>query len=244
MKRSTQILTALSLVFSTLIIILAAGCINGLTCEKGNGKIKTEERKIAAFNAIEVSGAYNIVLKQDSFTSVSVEADENLQPLIITKLEGNKLVIKNNKSICSSKELKINITNPDIKNISMSGAVDLKTTNTFKSRELTIDVSGMADMTLDLNVQNLDISCSGSCDLNLKGSAENVKADLSGAADIKAFDLVTKKFKLSSSGAGSANVNVSEKLDVEISGAASVNYKGNPSVSQSISGAGTIHKEN
>ncbi|MGD0712364.1 MAG: head GIN domain-containing protein [Bacteroidales bacterium] len=241
MKKTTTLTSLfLFIVFGSIVL---TGCIGGITCVKGNGKIIKQDRKITAFKQLEVSGAYSIVLKQDSITSVSVEADENLQPLITTRIEGNKLIIENKKSICSSKGLKVNISTPDISAIDLSGAVDVKTLNTIKSKELNIDISGMGNMFLDLDVQNLEISCSGMGDINLKGNAENVNAELSGAADIKAFELAAKNFKLSSSGAGKANVNVSDKLDVEISGVATVHYKGNPAISQSISGAGTIKKE-
>ncbi len=240
MKKITT--TALLFLFIAVSCVVLTSCFVNINCEKGNGKIVKQDRKTDAFSKLEVSGAYSIVLKQDSITSVSVEADENLQSLIITRTEGNKLIIENKKPICSSKGLTVNITTPNISGIDLSGEADLKTLNKLTSKELNIDISGMGNLILDLDVQSLEISCSGSGDLNLKGNAENVNAELSGAADIRAFELVAKDFKLTSSGAGKADVNVSNKLDVDISGAASVLYKGNPSVSQSISGVGSIKK--
>lgn len=234
-------LTSLIFLFAST-CILFTGCIDGLTCEKGNGTIIKQDRKIKAFNQLEVSGAYTIVLKQDSVTKVSVEADENLQSLITTKNEGTKLIIENKKSICGSKDLIVYITTPDIKSIDLSGAVEFNSINNIMSDELGLYISGAAEMDINISLNKLKIVCSGSGKLSLKGKADEVNALLSGASDINAYELATKNFNLSSSGAGKASINVSEKLDVEISGAATVYYKGNPEVTTDISGVGIVNK--
>jgi len=233
----------------TLIFILflsactmLTGCIGNIDCEKGNGKIIKQDRKISPFNKLEVSGAYTIVLKQDSVTSVSVEADENLQESITTKTEGKKLIIENKKSICGSKDMIVYVTTPDIKSIDLSGAVELNSTSNIYGDELGLYLSGASEMSISTSLDKLKIVCSGSGKLSLKGNADEVDALLSGASDINAYGLATKNFKLSSSGAGKANINVSEKLNVEISGAATVYYKGSPDVTTKISGVGAVNK--
>lgn len=230
-----------------LVVIVAffttiAGCINGLNFEKGNGKITKQQRTISSFSSIEISGAYEVYLTQDTAPSLSVEADENLLSLIITKVENNTLIIENKENIRGSKPIKVFVNTSEIKNIDISGSVDLKSTDNFKTNELNIDISGLGNIDLKVELQKLSIDCSGSGNINLSGTADNINAELSGAANIYAYNLTAKTFTLSSSGAGKANLNVTDKLDIETSGASTVNYKGNPNINQRTSGASSIHK--
>lgn len=227
-----------------MVIAILTACIFNVNCKKGNGIISKQEREIMAFDAIDVSGAYKIILNQDSVSSVYVETDENLLPLINTTVEGGKLIIENkdSKSLCPSKNIKVYISIADIKNIDISGAVEIECVKKFSLNDLKIDASGAGDINLNLSVQNLYLDCSGASKILLSGNAENVNAKTSGASDINAFGLIADNFKISISGAGKAKVNVSKKLDVDISGAASIKYKGNPSINQNISGAGSIRK--
>ncbi len=212
-----------------MVIAILTGCIFNVNCKKGNGNISKQERKITAFDAIDVSGAYNIILNQDSVTSVYVETDENLLPLINTTVEGGKLIIENkdSKSLCPSKNINVYVNVADIKNIDISGAVEVKCIKKFSLNDLKIDVSGAGEINLNLSVQNLYLDCSGASKILLSGDATNVISDNSGASEINAFDFLVENFKITSSGAGKAKVNVSKKLDIDISGASYVKYKGN-----------------
>jgi len=243
MKKNILFKTALLLLFALTLTFITISCVNGLNFERGNGNITKQQRSVSPFNSIEISGGYTIYLKQDSNQSLAVEADDNLQSLIITKVEGSKLIIKNTESIRGSKSLNIYLSVKNIKDISVSGAADIKGSGKFKMNELNFEISGSGDVNMDVDLQKLTYECSGAGKLNLTGTAETVDATISGAADINAFDLVAKSFTLSSSGAGKANINATEKLDIETSGAATVNYKGNPkSISQRNSGVSCIHK--
>jgi len=237
-------LKQLSSVFITIIMIcFFSSCINGLIHENGNGKIIKQERKLSGFNAIEVSGSFAVILKQDSLTSVNIETDENLMQYITTKIEGEKLIIKSERSLDPTKDIFVYISSPNIKKIDLSGAVNLKSSNILTSSDLHIEISGVGKINLTLAVQSLNIDCSGAGEIKLKGKADNVVAETSGASEIKAFELAVENFKIKSSGAGEANVSVNKKLDIDISGAGEINYKGNPEISQKVSGAGSVHKE-
>jgi len=244
MKNYKSVNWKLFVIPAFMVIAILTGCIFNVNCKKGNGIISKQERKITTFDAIDVSGAYKIILNQDSVTSVYVETDESLLPLINTTVEGGKLIIENkdSKSLCPSKNIKVYISIADIKDIDISGAVEIECIKKLSLNDLKIDVSGAGEINLNLSVQNLYLDCSGASKILLSGNATNVKAETTGASEINAFDFLVENFKISSSGAGKAKVNVSKKLDVDISGSASVKYKGNPVINQEISGAGSIHK--
>jgi hypothetical protein len=70
-----------------------------------------------------------------------------------------------------------------------------------------------------------------------------VELEISGAAEIHAFNLESKRAKISVSGAGDVEINASESLSVDISGAGQVDYKGNPEIKENLSGVGELNKK-
>ncbi len=209
----------------------------------GNGKVVKQTRVVSNFDGLEISGAFDVILRQGDPESVVIEADENLLPLITTEVHGTTLVIDNKKSIKSPTTLKVFITFKDMKRMETSGAVDILAENRLTLGEFSLHTSGASSITMGLTVQKLGLNCSGASKLKLSGTAVDVEADFSGACDVFAFDLVSENFKIDLSGAGKAQIHVTKKLDAEISGAGSVHYKGSPAmVNQSVSGAGAIKK--
>jgi len=229
------------LIFLIGTFIILTSCFNSID---GNGKVVTEKRKTESFNAIDVAGAYEIILVQGKKEALEIVADENLLEYIDTKVKNNTLFISNKETIRNSKSLKLYITVVDLDNIDASGAVDISNKNILKSNNLEIDVSGAADINLVVDIKDFEINLSGASETTLKGSSANFDIDISGAGELNALELETKDAKIELSGAASASIFVTESLDVDISGAGSVKYKGDPILKQEVSGAGSIKKIN
>ncbi|MEI7895683.1 MAG: head GIN domain-containing protein [bacterium] len=209
----------------------------------GNGNIQKETRKLSGFEALEVSGAFDIILKQGATEEVIVEADNNLLPLIRTEVVGGTLTIETRKPINHVTVMKVYVTLKDLKRVDVSGAVDITTDGRITTDELSIDASGASDSQLNLAVKKLKLECSGASKIKFSGYSSDVNMELSGASDIFAYDFLVETYDIGISGAGNAQLNVSKKLRADISGAGSVKYKGSPAeVDQSISGAGSIRK--
>ena len=231
-----------------LVIVFAGVSCIAYACQQfgdvhGNGKVVKQTRVVSNFDGLEISGAFDVILRQGDPEEVIVEADENLLPLITTEVHGTILVIDNKKSINNHTTLKVYITFKDIKKIETSGAADILAETRLTLSELSLHTSGASSITMGLAVQKLGLDCSGACKLKLAGTAVDVDADFSGACNVFAFDLICENFKIDLSGAGKAQIHVTKKIDAEISGAGSVHYKGNPTmVNQSVSGAGAIKK--
>jgi len=209
----------------------------------GDGDVLKENRKVSSFNSIEVSGAFDIILKQGATEDVTVETDRNILPLIRTEVIGNTLKIDTKKPIRNTTVLKVYITVKDLKKIDISGAVDIETDGRLSMPELSIEASGASDAKMDIAVQRLTLDCSGASKIRFSGTAGDVNMDLSGASDIFGYDLLAESYDIEISGAGNAQINVSKKIRAEISGAGSVKYKGSPTdIDQNVSGAGSIRK--
>lgn len=230
-----------NILFFSFIISLNS-CVNGLNYEKGNGKVIKETRTFESFNSLDISGGFQIHLKQDSLSSVEIEADENLMKYISTQIKNRTLIIENKVNIKGSKSIQINIHTPNYEEIDLSGAIDLFNLDTLKLETLKIDISGASKITLNLKLKELFLDCSGSGEINLAGKADKVHTDLSGASEINAFNFIADKFEFSSSGSSKANLNVVSHLIIESSGSTKLNYKGNPNVDQNTSGSSKVIK--
>lgn len=221
---------------------LVSGC-NTIGGVHGDGNVLKETRKVSSFDGIDVSGAFDIIIRQGTAEEVTVESDANLLPLIRTEVVAGTLRIETRKPVSHPTVMKVYVTVKDLKNIDVSGAVNIDTDGRLTVSELGIDASGASEAKMELAVQLLRLDCSGASKMKFNGSATEVKMDLSGASEIFAYDLLSDSYDIEISGAGNAQVNVSKRIRAEISGAGSVKYKGSPAeVDQSVSGAGSIRK--
>jgi len=74
---------------------------------KGNGNVQKTDRVISEdFKTIKVSRGLDVYLTQGDQVNITVEADENLQDIIVTVVEGNTLKIYADENISSSKAQK------------------------------------------------------------------------------------------------------------------------------------------
>ena len=211
----------------------------------GNGNVKTENRTAGSFNSIDVSSSIDVYVKQDSVTSVKVEADENLQEYIHVVNDGEVLRISPEEgyNLDPSRKIKVYVSSPAYKSFEASGACNIYGENKITSTDiLDFDLSGSCDIKMDLHAPKVNAGLSGACDIELKGETKEFKVEGSGSTGIKSMELLAENVDVDISGSGDAEVYASVKLNVEVSGAGSVKYKGNAAVSQSISGAGSVKK--
>ncbi|MGB0882274.1 MAG: head GIN domain-containing protein [Vicingaceae bacterium] len=220
-----------------VIAITLNSCMNTID---GNGNVVNEKRTVSTFSKIDISGGFEVLLNQGNSEKVELEVDENLIELIETKVKGNTLYISSEEPIGNAESLKIFITVVDVEDIDASGAIELKNKGTYQAENLEIDISGAADIDLDVDVENLTMDMSGASETTLAGTSNNFEIKISGAGELDAKKMKARNTSIDISGAGSAIVNVKKKLKVDVSGAGSVQYKGNPKIEKSISGAGSI----
>ena len=235
------------------VILIAASILSVLSsCDyfdgkriPGNGKITTQQRNVGSFNSIDVSGAIDVHIRQDSSASVKVETDENLLEFLEVYTNGNALVIKTKSgyNLDPTKDVIVYATAPQLKNIDASGSCDIIGDNVITTSDaLGIALSGSGSVNLQVNLPKLSTKISGSGNVVLKGTAKEFEGNISGSGSIKAFDLITDNSSLDLSGSADAQITANQKLDIEVSGSGDVEYKGNAVVSQSISGSGSVKK--
>lgn len=213
---------------------------------RGNGHVITETRNETGFTGVRVSGAIDLYVRQDSSTSVKIEVDENLQPLIITEKEGNILIIrqKNGVNLKPTRSVKVYVAAPVLEQFYASGACDIFGEGRINSDgNIRVDLSGASEIKMDLRSPKVEVFVSGAGTVRLSGETKDFLVEGSGSTDVKCFDLLAENASVDISGAGDAEVFASVRLNVDVSGAADVNYKGAATVTQHVSGAGSVKKK-
>jgi len=211
----------------------------------GNGHVVTQERDIQAdFEGVKVKGSFNVFVTQNKGNFVKVEADENLQEHITTKVKKNQLVISPEKNIYKAKKLNIYVGMEVIKTLAVAGSGDLKAETDITSDELAVTVSGSGDIDLpEVTTDQISISVAGSGDIVIGGQTNDSSISIAGSGDVAAGKLESNDCAVSIAGSGGAKVNVSENLYSQITGSGDVRYSGNPQVSTSIIGSGSVWKK-
>jgi hypothetical protein len=240
MKKSLFILMALT---SGVSLLLLSSCRLG--CVRGDGNQTTETRKVTDFTRVEVSGEFKVNLKQDSSSSLTINADDNLLKYIKTTVNGGKLHIYTKKNICSSGPMIINVGIHNITDVDASGAVEINSVGKIVTKDIHFDLSGATKVTMDLNAANVHTEGSGATRINLTGQASSHHVELTGAGRVNAFDFVVGDYNIDNSGATKCEINVLNSLNVHTSGASKIQYRGNPkTINNDKSGASSIDKVN
>lgn len=209
-----------------ILIVSLTGCLALIVgCHlpgiRGNGRIKTEERSIDAFADLDASGAFEIEW-QSGAPAIRITTDENLLSYIENNVADNTLRLRTREHLWPTRGIKIVISSPTRAGARMRGAVKL-TVKQLSGPSFALESQGASEVSLD-------------------GSVDRLLVDMTGASQLVADALQAKTAEISTTGAGDAEVGVSDTLKVVITGAGKVTYSGNPAITKQITGAGTIRR--
>ena len=215
---------------------------------KGNGDEVTINRSTGDYDAIGVSGWFDVILVDGKEGKLTLTGESNLLEYIITEVKNGKLEIKTERGVNlnpSSWNNGITITVPveSVDAIALSGSGDIVGKTTIKTDNLNTAMSGSGDITLDVDSDSVSASMSGSGDITLSGSTKDFDATISGSGDIKAFDLEADNVDATVSGSADIKVTANKMLKARVSGSGDITYKGNPEkMDTKSSGSGDISK--
>ncbi|MFT5820302.1 MAG: hypothetical protein ACI8ZM_001541 [Crocinitomix sp.] len=235
----------ISLIICLLVLFSTACKKGGVFCYQPNGNVVTEERTHTDFSKISLEMAADLYVTQGEEYAISIEASDNLMEIIETKVSGTTLEIdlKKGKCIKNDYAVKVYITLPELKELSVSGSGDVYVPNKLTAGELELNISGSGSVDIDsLFANHLDTRISGSGELMLfaMDTVETEKIDISGSGEVHLFNVPAKNVDINVSGSGECEVYAIDRLEVEISGSGEVTYKGNPIIDQRISGSGSL----
>jgi Putative auto-transporter adhesin, head GIN domain len=134
----------------------------------GNGVMAHDVRQIGAVSGLEVNGPLEVNVRVGPATSLAVDADSNLLPLIRSEVSGGTLRLSIDGSVRSTNSLRVTYTTPSLTVLTASGSGRL-TVNDLKGEALDFSKSGSGMTTLTGQVAALDLRHSGSGAINANG---------------------------------------------------------------------------
>ncbi|MGC1633500.1 MAG: head GIN domain-containing protein [Gelidibacter sp.] len=232
--------TLIKIIVTSILSLSLVSCSFNLGV-KGNGNVLTKERTIdRSFDQIQVSRGLDVYLTQSETESLTVQADENLHDIIITKIEGNVLKIYADKNIRYAATQKVMVNFKNISKISASSGSDVYGTGMISADNLELESASGGDIELEVHVNSLDGIASSGSDIKIKGIAKQLYAKASSGSDIDATHLTTLTTNASSSSGADIVVNVSKELTAKAESGGDIKYLGNPekvNTSGSVSGS-------
>jgi len=254
--------TLTKIIVTTLLSLLFFSCnfdINLNPGVTGNGNVIEETRSInETYNAIKVSEGLNVYVTQSDHESIVVEADDNLQDLIIVEVVDQVLKIHTKQNIGKASAKKVHVSFKNISGITATSGSTISSTNTIKAENLELNSSSGSHMTLDvstnktkssassgshigldINTSFLECHSSSGSHMKLTGKTINLIAEASSGSHISGNELISESSEVDASSGSNITVNTSKKLVANAHSGASINYYGNPeSIEQNKSKSG------
>ena len=216
-----------------MLLTLVASCSKEKNdCMKSTGEIIFEDRAVQSITDIEVYNNVNVIITQNTFSSVTVEAGENLIGKVTTIMHGDTLVIRNENKcnwVRSYKhEITAHVTVKDLRKINHWGYGKISSANTIQSNGLSISINGSGDVELNINVPYCFSDMHKSGDLILKGYAGTSGLWASGNNWIRCEELKTDTTFIESRTTGDCFVNASSRFQALLGGTGDIYYSGDP----------------
>ena len=217
------------------LILVIAGSLSAVSCMvdmksiKGSGKVITQNRHVGEeFTKIDASSGIDVVVSQSDTRSVTVEADDNVQQHIKTKVENGTLFISSEYNSFTNVTKKVIVTLPAVNSIQTSGGASLKSSNTLRSDDLTIDASSGSEVRITVEADKLVCQASSGSHVTAKGKALTVDTSSSSGSEIDAAELLANDVHAQSSSGSSSEVHALVNLNAEASSGSSIDYVGSP----------------
>jgi len=225
------------------IISLALGvCIVALMLVSTPLTAQPKIPDITGVNEVHLNLACKVTIIQGDKALLTITGDSEDLEDVYTRLRGETLEIHNDSHHQHKDDVAITITLPDLKELSVGGAVTITTPNQVVFDDLKVDVSGVADFDLKLKSKILKLEASGVISGDIVGDTKDFKIEISGVGKLDASGFKSENCDVEVSGVAKASVYATERLDASVSGMGRIYYQGRPIINKSSSGFGSISR--
>ena len=176
---------------------------------KGNGNLVSEMRKLSNFKAIEITIGYDkILVNCGEEPSIHISGDENILPLITTRISKGILKIESDSTFETKADSEIIINVKSLKEFTFDGVGETVIQN-VNSEKFTCNINGV-----------------GSCDLN--GKVKSFNISVNGVGSVNARQLIADDVVANLNGVGSVKLYAKNSLNASVNGVGGLTYFGNP----------------
>jgi hypothetical protein len=234
MSRQNVLFIAAATLVSAALILPTSGVVakdwstvtvNHLPMIDGSGRIVQQSRNVGEFRAVQTMGSENVEVRFGPKTSVVIAADDNILPLLSSRVVNGTLKIESRGSYRTHNPIRVWITTPRLEEFTTMGSGSV--------------------VIHDVNSPHLKLTLQGSGDIQANGRTGELDLALMGSGRARLGDLSATDVSAGVFGSGDAVVRATGKLDAQMFGSGTLRYVGNPaSLRSSHFGSGRIIASN
>ena len=202
--------------------IAVAGCDTDILGVRGSGDVTTETRDVSGFDEVVLLGSGDVFVDVTGSESLTIEAEDNIIPLLSTEVDDGRLELKATESISPTEPITYTITADMLDAVVITGSGTITATS--------------------VDTDTFSPGISGSGNISAEGRCSSLASVISGSGNYDGSDLVCTDGAVTVSGSGNAVVNVTETLEATVTGSGNIQYVGNPSIDRTVTGSGTIEQ--
>ena len=206
----------------------------------GNGVPAHDVRQVGTVSGLEAGGPLEVNVRVGEATSLAVDADSNLLPLIRSEVAGGVLRVWVEGSVRTSNNMRVTYTTPSLTQLRQSGSGRL-TVNNLNGEPLDFSKSGSGRTTLTGRVAVLDLHHSGSGEVNAHGLRMGAaRVDQSGSGRTGLGPVQGQDLSLAVSGSGSIQASGAvNAVNARSSGSGTIDIQGVASEQANLSTSGS-----
>lgn len=205
----------------------------------GNGNVTTTTREVGAFRKLSVGSSLKVTAVQGQ-RSVVVRADDNLQSLIETTVEGDTLTLRSRAAISANTKLEVDVSNDAFEGLEAEGASVVSMPATpITIFPFTLSGAAVANIT-GLSSTTLNVNASGDAQGTVTGSATSSKTSADGNAQVTIDGMPLTALEVAADGASTVTARVAGSVRGSAGGASHVIIRGTPTNEVTLSGSATV----
>lgn len=208
----------------------------------GNRNVVTQDRSVKDdFTKIKVSTGLDLYISQGSRNEITVEADENLQDIIMTEVRDGVLKIYSEKNIWRAKARKIYVTISNLEEITATSGSDVYAKETLKVNDIKISATSGADIRISVDANTVETNSTSGSDIEISGIANNHNSKATSGSSIDGYELRSKNANAKVTSGADINIYASESINAKASSGGDIDFKGNPKkVNKKSSSGGSV----
>jgi hypothetical protein len=212
---------------------------------KGSGNIITETRTANEdFKKIEVSHGIKVIVEQSDNKSITVEADDNLQQHIVTKIENGVLKIESDENYNATETPVVKVKMPVTNGLSTSSGSEIISVGTLITENIDVESSSGSQINITVEADAIKIESTSGSNIEVGGKALKVETSSSSGSTIDAKKLMANEVTSQTSSGSNTDVYPIVKLEAKASSGSNISYHKIPkTVSKEESSGGSVSQE-
>ncbi|MEM0542116.1 head GIN domain-containing protein [Flavobacterium sp. j3] len=238
-----------SKIFLTIIVtILLTSCNSKIDFNNGidgNGSVTKEVRRVENnFEKVDISRGLNVTIEQSDSFFIEVEADENLQNHITTKVQNGILYITSDDNIDEATAKNILVRLPNLKSIEASSGSTVSSKGMIQGNDIRIETTSGSSNKLNLEYDNITCESTSGSTLNITGKALKFSTVSSSGSSIEAKNLLANDVISQASSGSTTEVHPLISLNAEASSGGLITFNSSPkTIIKNESSGGSVTKE-